>query len=227
MSTIDRPQLAPLEAGQRMGQPEFHLRYEAMPPGVRCELIDGVVFMPSPVGDRHSETVFLTTLWLGRYAASTPGVKGSSEGSTALDDTIEVQPDIAVRILPEFGGKPHRRGDLYRGAPDLVVEVAMSSRSYDLGSKRAAYERAGVLEHLVILPITREISWHVLRDGRLVRIAPGPDGLYRSDAFPGLWLDPGALFDEDAAALLATLERGLASAEHGAFVARLAAARRA
>ena len=43
-----------LVAGQRLDQPTFHALYEAMPPGTRAELIDGVVYMPSPVGRAHS-----------------------------------------------------------------------------------------------------------------------------------------------------------------------------
>jgi hypothetical protein len=39
-----------LMEGQDLDQPTFHALYEAMPPGTRAELIDGVVYMPSPVG---------------------------------------------------------------------------------------------------------------------------------------------------------------------------------
>ena len=39
-----------LVEGQRLDQPTFHALYEAMPPGTRAELIDGVVYMPSPLG---------------------------------------------------------------------------------------------------------------------------------------------------------------------------------
>ncbi len=41
-------------------------------------------------------------------------------------------------------------------------------------------------------------------------------------AFPGLWLDPAALMRKDFAGVLDVLERGLASPDHAAFVARLA-----
>jgi hypothetical protein len=47
--------------------------------------------------------------------------------------------------------------------------------------------------------------------------------MYRSQVFPGLWLDPHALFDDDSERLFATLDRGLATPEHAAFVADLAA----
>ena len=45
--------LPTLVEGQRLDQPTFHALYEAMPPGTRAELINGVVFMPNPVGLEH------------------------------------------------------------------------------------------------------------------------------------------------------------------------------
>ena len=61
MSVVDHPGtvgLPPLVAGQRLDQVTFHERYEAMPPGTRAELIDGVVFMPSPRGPEHGRAHF-------------------------------------------------------------------------------------------------------------------------------------------------------------------------
>jgi hypothetical protein len=46
-------------------------------------------------------------------------------------------------------------------------------------------------------------------------------GIYRSKIFPGLWLDPAAMLRGDKKALKATIQRGLSSPEHTAFVARL------
>jgi hypothetical protein len=65
------------------------------------------------------------------------------------------------------------------------------------------------------------ISWFVLREGRFEPLAPGPDGIYRSEVFPGLWLDPAALIRGDRAAVTGVLRQGVASPEHAAFVARL------
>ena len=57
---------------------------------------------------------------------------------------------------------------------------------------------------------------------KLVHMLPDPDGLYRSKVFPGLWLDPVALLNEDLNQVIATLDRGLASPEHASFIKRLA-----
>jgi Uma2 family endonuclease len=105
------------------------------------------------------------------------------------------------------------------------VEVARATRYVDLGPKLADYERAGVREYVVRALDPDEVLWHVLREGKLVPLPPGPDGLYRSEVFPGLWLDPQALLAGDRRRVRAALEQGLATPEHAAFVARLAAAR--
>ena len=111
------------------------------------------------------------------------------------------------------------------GAPELVVEIARSSRSFDLNQKKADYERAGVLEYLVVELDPNRIHWFIRHGNHFKKLLPGPDGIYRSKVFPGLWLDAAALFAEDRHRLIEVLEQGLATAEHAAFVARLANAR--
>ena len=65
---------------------------------------------------------------------------------------------------------------------------------------------------------------HALR-GLRACYPPSPDGVHRSEVFPGLWLDARALVAEDLDPLFAMPEAGLASPEHAAFVAGLAARR--
>ena len=196
-----------------------------MPPGIRAELIGGVVVMPSPVGKRHYVTSANAVGWLWNYRMKTQGIELADNGSTALDDYGEVQPDAFLRILPERGGQTSDHGKIIRGAPELIIEVAGTSKTTELGSKLADYERAGALEVVVLAIDPDEVHWHVRREGRLVRMPPDFDGLYRSKVFPGLWLDLDAFFADDGLAIMATLERGLASDEHAAFIARLAAFR--
>jgi Uma2 family endonuclease len=228
MSTIDRrttATVAPLMAGQRLDREEFHRRYEAMPPHIRAELIGGVVVMSSPVGPAHAENSANVVTWINLYRRRTPGVSVGDNASAALDDIGEPQPDALLRILPECGGQTRTERRIIVGAPELVVEVADTSRALDLGAKRDDYERAGVLEYVVATWGPEDVHWHVRRGDRLVRVPPGPDGLYRSEVFPGLWLDPAALLGDDLDGLIAALDRGLATAAHAAFIARLAAAR--
>jgi Uma2 family endonuclease len=225
MSTIDRPKSPPLESGQRLDRATFHARYEAMPPDTRAELIGGVVYVHGRVRLHHACVHARVNYWLGSYRRGTRGLEVMSRASVLLDDLSEPQPDVLLRISPEGGGQSHDEGEYIGGAPELIVEVASSSRRIDLGPKFADYQRAGVLEYVVVAPDPDEVLWFVRRDDRLVPLPQGPDGIVRSEVFPGLWLDPGALRADDMDRLIAALERGLATPEHADFVAGLAARR--
>jgi Uma2 family endonuclease len=230
MSTIDRDKakartLPPLVAGERLDRATFHERYEAMPPETRAELIGGVVVMPSPLGRGHGRFVLRLTFWVGYFQKGLPGLYGGCDATVFLDDEAEPQPDIQLHILPEYGGQTRIEEGYIAGAPELVVEVAHSSKNIDLGDKRADYERAGVLEYLVVTLDPEDVHWFARRGGRFEPLPPGPDGLYRSEVFPGLWLDPRALFADDLDALAAAVDRGKATPEHAAFAAALAARR--
>jgi hypothetical protein len=86
--------------------------------------------------------------------------------------------------------------------------------------KKAELIEGVVKEYLVWRVRDQAIDWFVLRQGQY-RPLPLADGLYRSEVFPGLWLDPAALTRFDLATVLQVLQRGAASAEHAAFVTRL------
>ena len=211
----------PLRDGDRLTSDEFMRRWEAMPDLNYAELIDGIVYMPSPVSLKHSGFHAPLTGWLAIYVASTPGCRVGSDGTWLMDGRNVPQPDIALRILPEFGGQSKVEGEYAAGAPELIVEVAASSRARDLGAKLKLYERMGVREYLVALARKEQILWHELTAGGFQPLQPDSDGIFRSRFFPGLWLDPAALWRLDLAALYAVLQRGLASPEHAASLARL------
>ena len=82
-------------------------------------------------------------------------------------------------------------------APELIVEVARSSRSYDLNQKKADYERVGVREYVVVeLEVPRPLS--SCRDKAFSEFAArSRRDLSFDEVFPGLWLDAEALFAED------------------------------
>jgi len=229
MSTVKRAPtevLPLLEAGQHLDQPTFHERYEAMPPETRAELVGGVVYMASPVSVDHAEEDDNVGGWLFHYRLSTKGLGSGKNSTVILGEFGEVQPDGHLRIPEELGGQTRIERDYIVGAPELVVEIAQSSRDYDLNEKKVDYERAGVLEYLVVELDRQRIHWFIRRAKRFAALRPGPDGIYRSKVFPGLWLDPDALVTRDLDRLIRVLEQGLASPEHGKFVAKLAAAGR-
>ena len=81
------PRTPILESGDRLARCEFERRYAGLPHVKKAELIEGVVFMGSPVrADLHGEPHARLMLWLGLYALDTPGVRlawkyASAEGS--------------------------------------------------------------------------------------------------------------------------------------------------
>jgi Uma2 family endonuclease len=213
----------PLNAGDRLSRAEFERRYEAHPEIKKAELVEGVVYMPSPVRFRqhglpHSDMMG----WLTVYRAATPNVSTGDNVTVRLDFENEVQPDAFLRLDPAVGGKSTISEDDYiEGTPELVVEVAASSVAYDLHAKRRVYARSGVQEYLAIQMYEQEISWFVLHEGVYELLAVDENGVLRSELFPGLWLDTAAFWVNDIAGVLATLQEGLVSPEHAASVARL------
>src|SRR5262249_33969808 len=222
----DLPQpngVPPLQSGDHLSRAEFERRYHAHPEIKKAELIEGVVYVPSPVRHtQHGHPHFNVNTWLGVYCASTPGVSGGDNSTTLLDLENEPQPDVLLRLDRAFGGKTQITPDGYlEGPPELVVEIAASSAAYDLHEKRRAYARNGVQENLAIQVYERRVDWFALRDGVYESLPADERGIIHSAIFPGLWLQPAALWPGDLAALLATLQEGLASPEHIAFKARL------
>ena len=140
-TVIDPPR--PLVEGERIDQRTFHARYLAMPPGTRAELIGGVVYMPSPVGEEHGEALVPAVVWLSYYAENSVGLEVLVNATAILGWRSEPQPDAMLRILPEFGGQTRSERGLVHGAPELVVEVSKATRYVDLGPKLADYEQAG------------------------------------------------------------------------------------
>ncbi len=216
--------IPPLENGDRLTRREFERRYNAMPRVKQAELIEGVVRMPSPVSVSHSESQGHVIAWLGAYCAAARGVRVADNATVRLDVDNEVQPDALLRLEPEAGGHSRISADDYvQGAPELIVEIASSSAAYDMHDKLNVYRRNGVQEYAVWQVLDERLDWFRLDEGRYVPVEPGPDGVIRSQVFPGLCLAVELLLDGDLAGVLAELQKGLATPEHAAFVERLRA----
>ncbi|MGH9673557.1 MAG: Uma2 family endonuclease [Bryobacteraceae bacterium] len=207
-----------------MSREEFLGRWDLLPDLKRAELIRGVVHMPSPLGASHGEQDNYAAMWIGWYAANTTGCQPMNNASWLILGSVP-QPDVSLRILPDYGGRSGQRGALAAGVPELVVEVSVSSESFDLGEKKSFYEEAGVLEYIVVVAGSR-VAWHRLEAGRYIDVPADADGIHRSQIFPGLWLDPKALLAGDGRRLIDVLNQGLATPEHTAFVEKLAGQKR-
>jgi Uma2 family endonuclease len=170
----------------------------------------------------HGQIQFFLAGWLDFYATSTPGCEPLSEGTWLMGASQVPQPDIALRILPEFGGQSRVEGMYPSGAPELIVEVSVSSRSRDFGAKKRLYGRTGVREYLIVVPRNRELVGLSLTPGGFQPLETDSEGVFKSLNFPGLWLDTGALWDLDRPRRNVVLKQGLATPEHAKFAARLA-----
>jgi Uma2 family endonuclease len=222
-----RGAVPPLENGDRLTRVEFERRYRAMPESVRAELIEGVVYMSSPVRTkRHGKPHLILGGWLTYYLSKTPGLDDYGDNSTArLDDDNEPQPDLALLLPERLGGLARIDEDDYIvGPPTWVAEVAGSSVSIDLHSKLNAYRRNGVREYLVWRTLDAAVDWFALRDGQFVALPRDERGVIKSEQFPGFWLDTGALVKGDLGGLFRVVDEGTATGEHAEFVRRLAGA---
>ncbi|MGD0092276.1 MAG: Uma2 family endonuclease [Planctomycetota bacterium] len=215
---------ASLVAGETLTWEEFERRWDADPELKFAELIGGRVYMPPPLSDPHGEADAAAGGCLFNYVARTPGCKTATSATCRLLRDAP-QPDLYLSIRESHGGRSRVRGKYLHGAPELIVEICLSSAEYDLHEKKNLYERAGVDEYVAVLLHEQEVRWFRLEGGKYVLLEPDAKGVFRSIVFPGLWLNAPALFAGDAQALLKTLECGLASAEHAEFV-RLLASRR-
>ena len=213
----------PLDAGDHLSLAEFERRYQLHPEIKKAELVEGVVYMPSPVrfehhGRPHSDLM----TWLGVYRASTPGVLSADNTTVKLDRENEVQPDALLRLEAAFGGHSRITADDYvEGPPELIAEIAASSVAYDLHEKRRVYARTGVQEYLAIQIYEKRIDWLRLGEEGYRPLITDAQGILASEIFPGLRLLPAAFWASDLQTLLTVLQEGLASKEHAAFVANL------
>ena len=214
-----------LNPGDRLSQTEFHRRYETYPDDTRFELIGGTVYMMAPAGFEHGRSGYDFTGILWAYERATPGVLGAIGPTVILGESSEPEPDLVLMIAPDHGGRTRLKQINHKhyieGPPELVVEVAHSTVTFDLNAKRKDYQRCGVHEYIVVCLPQRSIKWFNLQQDDELSI--DDNGVLRSIAFPGLWIDTPALLDRNPDRLMKTLQRGIASREHHEFVAQLAA----
>lgn len=219
----------PLENGAHLPAAEFLRRYQMMPEVKKAELIDGVVYMPSPVRvTLHGEPDNILQTWLGSYTAFTPAIIVASNSTVKLDLENVPQPDVMMFF--KFGsdgrGRLDEDGYLIR-APELVAEIAASSASMDMHEKLRLYRRHGTREYLVWLAEEERIVWFHFADGESTELPADARGRVASRVFPGLVLDVRAALARKPGQVLATLQAAMKSAAYRKFVAQLAAPKRA
>ena len=224
---INPSSLPPLQSGDRLTRSEFERRYTAMPHVKKAELIEGTVYMASPLRfEPHAEPHGDLMVWLGNYKVATPGVRMGDNPTVRLDLDNEPQPDALLMIDKVCGGEAYIGADGYvEGSPELVAEVAASSAAIDLGDKKQAYRRNGIQEYVVWQVFDQKIEWFRLVDEEYVALEANENGVICSFVFPGLWLDVAAMLTGDMSRVLTVLQQGINSKAHQNFVEKLSVAR--
>jgi Uma2 family endonuclease len=127
----------------------------------RVELIDGVIVLMPPIGDRHTRganwanTLFVPPL-IGRATVQ-------MGGPIYLNDNSAPQPDVALVQWDRPGS-----GATGHATPDnvyLVIEFADSSLAYYRGAKLARYAAAGIPEVWVANLRAREVTSYAEPNG--------------------------------------------------------------
>ncbi|MBW4613676.1 MAG: Uma2 family endonuclease [Desmonostoc vinosum HA7617-LM4] len=213
-----------LESGDHLTRYEFEQRYKAATHIKKAELIEGIVYVASPLRFvSHAQPHGHLITWLGVYEASTPGIKLGIEPTVRLDQDNEPQPDAVLLIPQNAGGQSRLSEDDYiEGAPELVAEIAASSVAIDLNDKKKAYRRNGVQEYIVWQTFENKLDWFCLQQGDYISLAADANGIIQSQVFPGLWLSVADLLTGDMTRVLSVLQEGLKSLAHKAFVQKLA-----
>lgn len=201
--------LPPLESGDHLSRDEFERRYQAMPDLKKAELIEGVVYVASPLraqahGSPHAQIVG----WLITYEAANSSVRCYDNPTVRLDGDNEPQPDAVLRLVKN-GRSRISEDDYIEGAPELIVEIAASSASYDLHEKLQVYQRNGVKEYIVWRTYDHSIDWFYLVNGEYQTLSPNEQGVFCSQQFPGLWLAKDALLSSNMGEVLKVLQLGL------------------
>ncbi len=200
----------PLESGDVLDGDEYWRRYCHLPDKVKAERINRKVYlmMTSLRAVQHGNPHALLSGWLFTYAMQDPALVLSDNATIRLNADNDPQPDLC--LLRVEGQAQFDDEGYIVGPPEMIVEIAGSSASYDFGEKRDVYEAAGVGEYLVFETIEGRLEWWRSVDGRFTAIQ-SENGIYKSSLFPGLWLDIDALRSGDASRMIQTLRHGMES----------------
>jgi Putative restriction endonuclease len=128
-ANLSRIAIPPLENGDLLTRAEFERRYTAMPGLKKAELIEGIVYMASPLRfEPHAEPHAQLITCLGFYVAFTRHTRLGDNPTVRLDVDNEPQPDAVLLIDSQHGGASRLSDDGYiEGAPEFVAEIAAST----------------------------------------------------------------------------------------------------
>jgi Uma2 family endonuclease len=196
-----------LKARQRLSQTEFHRRYEAMQTDDTFELVNGVVYLKPRKSYPHARLIYFFGGLLTEYELATPTVDGLLNVTLIVSPTCEVQPNLVLRLEPEFGGKSLVVNDFLSGGAELLIEIADKPSPVNVSLKPKEFSRSGIGEYLFLGVRDQDARHFSAKSGwEATRMR---EGTWKSVALPGLWLNLTAVFAHDSRKALQTLRRGL------------------
>ena len=155
-----------------------------------AEWVDGEVMLLSPPSVEHQDVSgFLTTLLrfyaeenqLGRVLSAPFLMKNGPTLPGREPDILFVATQNLTRLQPNY----------LEGPADLVVEIiSTESRTRDRNEKFTEYEQGGVREYWIVDPARDQAEFYQSNaQGSFQPVTPDANGIYRSDAMPGLWIE--------------------------------------
>jgi len=149
----------------------------------RVELLDGDLINMAPISGEHRTVVDTLNLLLASRAEQ-DRYRIGIQNPISLDPYSEPQPDVVLYSSSVLGRHP-RADEIY-----LLIEVADTSLSYDVGPKLAAYGRAGIREVWVIDAVRRRVLVYRRPEkshyGTHLELAP--EDVVTAEAFPDISL---------------------------------------
>ncbi len=163
---------------------------EALPPNVKGEIIEGVLYtQPRPRAPHMDVTSALADDLYGPFKRGRGGPGGwwiLVEPGIELPDSPEFSPDLAGWRRERMPTLP--TSEAIRTVPDWVCEIlSPSTRGYDQRTKRPFYARIGV-QHLWYIDLeARTLTVSKLLDGRWMELGVhGEDDRVRAEPFDAI-----------------------------------------
>ncbi|MBI2389597.1 MAG: Uma2 family endonuclease [Deltaproteobacteria bacterium] len=169
---------------------------EALPPGVKGEIIDGVMYTMTRPRGPHQRTLAGVVADLRNPFDRGSGGPGGwwllPEPGIELPNTLEIAPDVAGwrrERLPELPSDAP-----IRVVPDWICEIlSPTTRRHNLLIKKPYYARIGVPHHWIVDIEAQTITAYRLESGRWLELGVwGDERDARIEPFDAIALDVGS-----------------------------------
>ncbi len=174
----------PKAASRRLLTSEEFLDW--LEPGIRADLLDGEIFMHSPVNLRHARLVNFFDGLLRMYIEQKDlGELHREQVAIRLDSRTTVMPDQAYFTKSQAARLLETHAPF---APTFVLEaLSPATADRDLHQKFAAYERHHVQEYWILDPQKLDHRFYRREGDLLVEFAEQADRI-DSTSIPGFWV---------------------------------------